>query len=189
MDVLAPVGMGRLVAAGLVCFLAVPLVLSQSDTQSLRNLPRPDVLTIVNSGQNDLPGERARVLLLTTSRIIAEEFHQKPEDVELKITLVLGDPNERVAIDDNGRASLHMERWDETKFVDGVMTATIQKLMPLRRREKMFTEILRRTDKIAPIPANQLRAPGVSFPSPKAGNFRDCISAVSMTPCSGAPFR
>jgi len=80
-----------------------------------------------------MPGERARVLLLTACRVVAEEFHQRPEDIDLKVTLLLGESNEHVAIDDSGRMILYLERWDETKFVDGVITGAIQKLTPLSR--------------------------------------------------------
>lgn len=131
-----------------------------------------------------MPGERARVLLLTTCRVVAEEFHQKPEDVDLKVTLLLGESNERVAIDDTGRMTLYLERWDEIKFVDGVITAAIQKLTPLPRRKQMFAEIHRRTDKIAPVSASRLRTSGTSAPILGPDFSSSCINAVNKSPCS-----
>src|SRR5690242_6294576 len=156
MQLLVQVGMPRLLAAVLACLFVIQVAIGQS-AQPVPSLPRTDILTIVNSRQIDMPGERARILLLTTCRVVAEEFHQKPEDVDLKVTLFLGESNEHVAIDDTGRMTLYLERWDEVKFVDGVMTGAIQKLTPLTRRKQMFTEIHRRTEKIAPIPLSQLR--------------------------------
>jgi len=185
MQLLAQLGMARLLAAVLACSFVIQLANGQTGTSS-ENLPRPDVLTVVNSRQIDMPGERARVLLLTTCRVVAEEFHQKPEELELKVTLLLGESNEHVAIDDSGRMTLYLERWDETKFVDGVITGAIQKLTPLHRREQMFTEVRRRTEKIAPIAVNQLRISGTSAPLLTPGFSSSCISAANKMPCSWA---
>jgi len=100
------------------------------------------------------------------------------------MTLILGDPDERVAVDDNGGMTLYLERWNETKFVDGVITGAMQLLMPLHTRKQVFTEILRRTDKIAPVAANQLRIPATNSPLPRRSLMKDCISALNSTPCS-----
>jgi hypothetical protein len=183
MQLLVQVGMPRLLASVVVCLFVVKAAIGQS-AQPVPSLPRTDILTIVNSRQIDMPGERARILLLTTCRVVAEEFHQKPEDVDLKVTLFLGESNEHVAIDDTGRMTLYLERWDETKFVDGVITGAIQKLTPLHRREQMFTEVRRRTEKIAPIAVNQLRMSGTSAPMLGPGFSSSCISALNNMPCS-----
>src|SRR5215472_19234664 len=183
MQLLAQVGMPRLLASVLACTFVIQVASGQS-SHSVPNPPRPEILTIINSRQIDMPGERARVLLLTACRVVAEEFHQKPEDLDLKVTLLLGEPNERVAIDDNGRMTLYLERWDETKFVDGVITGAIQKLTPLSRRKQMFGEIRRRTDKIAPIPVSQLRISGTSAPILSPSLPSSCISAASNFPCN-----
>jgi hypothetical protein len=142
------------------------------------------VLTIVNSHQVDIPGERARVLLLTTCRVVAEDFNKKAEDVDLKMTLVLGERDERYAIDANGRMTLYLERWSEQKFVDGVITGVMQRLTPIRTRKQMLSEILRRTEKIAPVSANRSRMPGANPPMPRGAMVPDCISATNEAPCS-----
>lgn len=130
--------------SALVCTFVIQAAIAQT-AEYVPSTSRPDVLTIVNSRQIDIPCERARILLLTACRVVSEEFHQKPEDVDLKVTLLLADSNERVAIDDTGRMMLYLERWDETKFVDGVITGAIQKVKPLQRQKQMLTEIHRRT--------------------------------------------
>src|SRR5215831_3771585 len=182
MQLLAQVGLPRLLAAILACTFVVQVAIGQS-AQSSPSSPRPDILTLVNSRQIDIPEERARVLLLTTCRVVAEEFHQKPEDVDLKVTLLLGESNEHVAIDDSGRMTLYLERWDETKFIDGVITGAIQTLTPLQRRKQMFTEIHRRSDKIAPISASQLRTSGTSAPSLRPSLSQNCMHAAINFPC------
>jgi hypothetical protein len=145
---------------------------------------KTDVLTIVNPRQVDIPNERARVLLLTTCRVVAEEFRRRPEDVELAMTLVLGDGDEHYSIDKGGRMTMYLERWDEAKFVNGVITSVIQRMAPLHRRNQMFTEILRRTDQIAPVSAKQLRNPAGSTPLPTREPYPTCISEMATTPCS-----
>lgn len=175
-----PIGVRRFLAFALFASLGIPIAKGQTDTRT----GRPDLLTVVNSHQPDIPIERARVLLLTTCRVIAEEFHQRPEDVDLRMTLILGDRHERVAVDDNGGMTLYLEHWNETKFVDGVITGAMQLLMPLHTRKQVFTEILRRTDKVAPVAANQLRIPATNSPLPRRSLMKDCISALNSNPCS-----
>jgi hypothetical protein len=174
-----PVGVRKLLVFALFAVF-VQIANGQIDTRT----GRPDVLTVVDSRQTDIPMERARILLLTTCRVVAEEFHKRPEDIELRITLILGDPHERVAVDDNGGMTVYLEHWNETKFVDGVITGAIQQLMPLRARNQMFTEILHRTDKIAPVAANQLRMPSTNSFLPRRSLVPDCISSASNSPCS-----
>lgn len=183
MQLFAQVAMLRFLAPIFTCIFVAQVAIGQS-AQPVPSMPRPDILTIVNSRQIDMPGERARVLLLTACRVVAEEFHQRPEDIDLKVTLLLGESNEHVAIDDSGRMILYLERWDETKFVDGVITGAIQKLTPLSRRKHMFAEIHRRTDNIAPIPVSQLRAFRQTTPMLVPNVLSNCITAASDLPCS-----
>ena len=175
-----PAGVRKLLLLALLTLSAIPIAKGQTGTGP----GRPDLLTIVNSRQTDIPIERARVLLLTACRVVAEEFHKRPEDLDLRMTLILGESHERVSVDDSGGMTLYLERWNETKFVDGVITGTIQLLMPLQTRKQVFTEILRRTDKVAPVTANQLRVPGTNSPLPRRSLVPDCISAVNSAPCS-----
>ena len=175
-----PVGVRKLLVFALFASSVMPTARGQTKTES----GRPETLTVVNSRQTDIPIERARILLLTTCRVVAEQLHKKPEDVDLKMTLILGEPGERVAVDDNGGMTLYLDHWNETKFVDGVITGAIQQLMPLRTRNQMFTEVLRRTDKIVPVAANQLRMPSSNSPVPRRSLVPECISAVNNSPCS-----
>ena len=143
-----------------------------------------DRLTIVNPGQLDIPDKRARVLLLTTCRVVAEEFHQKPKHVEITMTLVLGARDEHYAIDKTGRMTMYLEHWDEGKFVNGVITVAVQWLAPLHLRNQMFTEVLLRTDRIAPVSAKQLRRPAGNAPAPTGESYPTCVSETATVPCS-----
>lgn len=162
----------------LVLVFGSSAVSGQDGTRSSRE-GKADMLTIVNPNQLDIPDERARVLLLTTCRLVAEEFHQKPKHVEITMTLVLGAGDERYSIDKKGLLTMYLERWDEGKFVDGVITSAIQWMAPLPMRNQMLTEIVRRTDLIVPVSAKQLRVPGAHSPTPPGGDSAGCISALS----------
>jgi hypothetical protein len=175
-----PVGVRKFLAFALLALSVIPTAKGQTDTRA----GRPDLLTVVNSHETDIPIERARVLLLTTCRVVAEQFNKKPDDLELRMTLIFGEPHERVAVDDSGGMTLYLEHWNETKFVDGVITGAMQLLMPLHTRKQVFTEILRRTEKIAPVAANKLRIPGTNSPVPIRSLRPDCISVVNNAPCS-----
>ena len=172
-------------------FLVVALLLSvgplpvmgQEGGRSNRT-KRTDVLTIVNPRQVDIPDERARILLLTTCRVVADEFHRGKDGVEMEVTLVLGEGDEHYSIDKGGRMTIYLERWDESKFVNGVITSVIQRMAPLHLRNQMFSDILHRTDQIAPVSAKQLRNPAGSTPLPTREPYPTCTNEVATTPCS-----
>jgi len=173
----------NLFVVALILIVGSQTVRGQGGTHS-NPAEKANVLTIVNPGQIEIPDERARVLLLMTCRVVAEEYHRKPEDAELKMTLVLGDADEHYSVDKEGRMTLYLGRWDEGKFVNGVINSAVQWLAPLSLRNQMFTEILRRTDRIAPVSAKQLRRPGGNSPVPTGESYPTCVSETATTPCS-----
>src|SRR5215467_3194909 len=77
----------KLLVVALVLILGSLTVGGQDGARSNR-AERTNALTIVNPSEIDIPGDRARVLLLTTCRVVADEFHRKPREVELTMTLV-----------------------------------------------------------------------------------------------------
>src|SRR5262249_32393072 len=125
----------RLLVVALALIFGSLTVRGQNDARSNR-AERTNVLTIVNPSKIDIPGDRARVLLLTTCRVVADEFHRKPQDVELTMTLVLGEKDERYSIDTNGRMTMYLEHWDEGRFVDGVILNAVHGLAPLHLRKQ-----------------------------------------------------
>ena len=139
-------------------------------------------VTIVNPQHQEVPEARVRVLLLTTCRVVAEEFHRHADEVDLKLTLVIGDSDERSMTDKDGNLSLYMDRWNEGKFVDGVITGAVQQLTTLKKRQKMFTDILRRTDGITPVSVNQLRGEALHRPSPGLSLDTNGIISVGEGP-------
>jgi hypothetical protein len=57
-------------------------------------------------------------------------------------------------------------------------------MAPLHLRNQMFTEILRRTDQIAPVSAKQLRNPAGRTPLPTREPYPTCANEMATTPCS-----
>lgn len=172
----------RLFVVALVLVSGSPAATGQDGTRSSRD-GKADTLTIVNPNHLDISDERARALLLMTCRLVAEEFHRSPKDVELTMTLVLGPSDEHYSIDNKGQMTMYLERWDEAKFVNGVITSAIQWLAPLQLRNQMYTEIRRRTDQTAPVSAYQLRRPARNSPAP-GDSYPTCVGETATTPCS-----
>lgn len=145
--------------------------------------PGPGQLTIVNRYHQEVPEDRARVLLLTTCRVVAEEFHRHPREVDLQVTLVVGESEERFRIETDGHLTLYLDRWNEGTFVNGVITGAVQQLTSMQIRKRMWADIVRRSDRIAPVSLNQLRgnAPTRLSPGPSLG--LDCFSAARAAEC------
>jgi hypothetical protein len=172
----------ELLVIALILIFGSPTARGQEEARPNRDA-RQDVLTVVNPNRIDMPGERARVLLVTACRVLADEFHRKPVHVERMMTLVLGARDEHYSIDKDGRMTIYLEHWDEGKFVNGVITSVVERMAPLRLRNQMFTEILRRTEQIAPVSAYQLQKPGGNSSLP-TGDYPTCTSEVATRPCS-----
>ena len=183
MEFPAPRGVRKLFVVALILVFGSSAARGQDGARSSGE-GKADRLTIVNPSQLDIPDKRARVLLLTTCRLVAEEFHQKPEHVEITMTLVLGARDEYYAIDKTGRMTMYLEHWDEGKFVDGVIISAIQWMASLQMRNQMLTEIVRRTDLIVPVSANQLRRPTENPSLQTEGPYPVCASEAGTTPCS-----
>lgn len=171
-----------LAIAGLVSLLG-HVALAQTGSPVGARAIAADRLTVVNPQHQEVPEERARVLLLTTSRVVAEEFHRHPNEVDLKLTLVIGDKDERSMMDASGHLTLYMDHWNEGKFVDGVITGAVQQLTTMQTRTKMFKDIVRRSDEIAPVSANRLRGESFNRPAPRLDLVPDCFSAMVEVGC------
>jgi len=168
--------------AGLASLLG-HLALAQTGSPVSARAIALDRLTIVNPQHQEVPEERARVLLLTTSRVVAEEFHRHPNEVDLKLTLIIGEKDERSMMDIGGHLTLYMDHWNEGKFVDGVITGAVQQLTTMQTRKKMFKDIVRRSDEIAPVSANRLRGESFNRTAPVLDLVPDCFSAVAQVAC------
>ena len=142
-------------------------------------------LTINNPKHLELPEQRARILLIEACRVVANEFHVRDfSEIEYPLILVLGEKDEGYGIDSEGKITLYLQQWSETKFVDAATRLAVQALANRKRMQRLTKDILRRSDRILPVPQEALRGtdrfPRPGPPSGKAGN---CISAVRDKPC------
>jgi hypothetical protein len=156
---------------------------AQTGTQTNPEKSSRDSLQIINPRDRDVPIDRARVLLITTCRVVAEEFHREANDVDVRLDLIVGEPNERYSIEKNGRLTLYLDHWDETRFVDAVITGALQQLTPPPARRQMLIEVLRRSDRIAPVSTRQLRDRSQPVGPRREGLNSGCVSAVRDGPC------
>jgi hypothetical protein len=142
-------------------------------------------LTIANPKHLDLPLGRAKVLLAETCRVVAEEFHiRNSSDIEYSLTLVLGERDEGYGIDKQGNITLYLHQWSDRKFVVWATRLAIQSLANRDRGDRLAKEILKRADRILPIPKNALGHDGFPGPASPTGTGPDCISALRDEPCS-----
>jgi hypothetical protein len=143
-------------------------------------------LIIVNPKQLEVPLEKANVVLSTACRVVAEEFRlSDPSALRLSLVLVLGEREEHYTVDEKKlEYKLYMKEWDEAKFATLAMRLCVQQLPTREEQPRLLKEILRRSDTISPITANELRRRDAAVRSaPPRGIGSDCVSAVREHPC------
>lgn len=154
--------------------------------------PSSAQLTIQNPRHLPVPEQKASVLMSTACRVIAEHFGVAKGDQRLRLTLVLGSSDEHYTAEGEKDAyTLFLQRWDENKFTLAVTNLAIQRLVVNDRLASLVSEILRRSDQVAPVPAAQLRGSRISAP-PLAGQTSGCFSAITEAavrkiPCGPSP--
>jgi hypothetical protein len=143
-------------------------------------------LTIVNPKQLEMPPEKGNVVLSTACRVVAEEFRvSDPSALRLSLVLVLGEREEHYTVDEKKlEYKLYMKEWNESKFAALAMRLCVQQLPTREQEGRLLKEILRRSDKITPVPANKLRGDtAVRLPLRPRNTHSDCMSAVREQPC------
>jgi hypothetical protein len=103
-----------------------------------------------NPQRLDIPQQRAEVIYQTTLRVLGETFDTEARP--FPVTLVLGEETEQyVDNEDEGIYSIHLTRWDEKKFAISVMRLALEHLVDRECRNVLVSEILTRTNMIAPV--------------------------------------
>jgi len=139
-------------------------------------------LTIVNPKHREVPEERVKVLLITACRVVAEEFRRDASETAFKLTLVLGEKEEHYTISPRGDLTLYLNQWDADKFVDGAITGAVQRLTAPHTRKRMLSDILRRSNAMAPINVKDFQGSAASRLG-QVARPPDCFSAEDDTPC------
>jgi len=156
-------------------------------------------LAIDNPKHLDVPEEKARILLRLACRAVATEFHlREPAKTDFDLRLVLGEKDERHGFDEQtGVPTLYLQQWNEVKFTSAAIRFAVQKSVNHNREERMISEILRRSDQISSIPANQLRGADVPQKSDLGQEKQGCLSGIrdasqrdiGCGPVAGVPHR
>lgn len=138
-------------------------------------------LIIENPKHLDVPAAQAQTLFLNINRVVEKEFHSRGSlENRFRVRLVLGEPQERLAIDDAlGNASLYMEHWDEGKFAVSTMRLAVQHLLAPDLQKKILEEAVRRTRQEAPVSATQLRQQGTPAVAPPNSYSSPDVCAAS----------
>jgi hypothetical protein len=115
-------------------------------------------VTILKNGRQ-VNETKVNLLFNTACRVVAEEFRLAgPRAVTFPVTLVLGDPNERVIGDELNRTYfIYMDRWDEAQFATSVSRLALQHMVSQDRKTRMVAEILRRANGMEPVRYDALR--------------------------------
>jgi len=114
-------------------------------------------ITVVRNGV-DVREEKISLLLAVACDVVAEEFRlSRPSDALFPVTLVLGDPNERVIGDELHQVYfIYMNRWNEAQFATSASRLAMQHMVSQERKTKMVAEILRRANRVGPVSVEEL---------------------------------
>jgi hypothetical protein len=115
-------------------------------------------ISVVRNGV-DIHEEKVNLLFSAACHVVAEEFRlSHPSDALFPVTLVLGDPNERVIGDELHKVYfIYMNRWDEVQFATSASRLAMQHMVSQERKTKMVAEILRRANRAGPVSVNELQ--------------------------------
>jgi hypothetical protein len=101
----------------------------------------------------DVPEAKVNILYNTTFRVVAREFHLPDSStLHFPVTLVLGEPNERVSGDELNKVYvIYMESWDDAKFALAASRIAMQQLISEARKTRIVNEIVWRANQIVPV--------------------------------------
>ena len=101
----------------------------------------------------DVPEAKVNILYNTTFRVVAREFHlPDASTLHFPVTLVLGEPNERVSGDELNKVYvIYMESWDDAKFALAASRIAMQQLISEARKTRIVNEIVWRANQIVPV--------------------------------------
>ncbi len=125
---------------------------------ALTAVPSVAQVTIQNEKHREVPEQKVQLLYRMACAVAAERFHVKAQDAEFRVVLVLGDPDERFLADTIHAAyTIYMDNWDEEKFASTLVLIEANRLTRIQQYKQMVLEVLRRSNKAAPVTVGQLR--------------------------------
>ena len=90
---------------------------------------------------------------------VAESYHVKNyKDIEVPLTLALGEERERYLIDHlTGAATVYLQQWNETRFASAAVMIAFHHVLTNDQFQVVVTKALKRFSKIAPETVTTLR--------------------------------
>jgi hypothetical protein len=116
-------------------------------------------VTIKNPDHLEVPEQKVQILFHTTCEVVAQEFHLRERDVDFRLLLILGDPNERYTSDEEHQLyTIYLYRWNDAQFAASAMRLAIQHMVSQSRRDTLVKEILKRSNGIDTVSIKSLRS-------------------------------
>jgi hypothetical protein len=137
-------------------------------------------LTIENPRHVPVPEDQARILLRMSVQAVAKELRvTEKTNVQFALRLVIGQEDEHFGLDEKtGVPTLFLRQWDPVKFTTAAVRFAIQESVGPERKEQMISEIVRRSERVAPVSAAQLR--GIVGPATQPVSPEDnCLKGIS----------
>ena len=126
--------------------------------------PADAQITVENPQHLELPEQRAQVLHRIICHVVADELHIRGAKTEFPVILVLGEPEERIGVDDDGMPrKIYLMRWDEASFAISDMQLAVQRAVIRDHWQQMTNEVLRRWKQVAPVQHSELNGASRSF--------------------------
>ena len=111
-------------------------------------------LKVENPQHLKFEADRAQVLHRIICHVVANELRMRESKTEFPVTLVLGDPQERIRVDEDGiPRTVYLSSWDEAHFAISDMQLVTQRAVILDHWQRMMNEVVRRWKQVAPVPA------------------------------------
>jgi len=105
-------------------------------------------ITVKNPSHPEYLQQGVQLLHQVICQVIAEELHLRRTRADLPLTLVLGEPQERIGVGEDGMPSkIYLHRWDEAAFAIADMQFVIERAVLRDHWQHMTNEVLRRGSK------------------------------------------
>jgi hypothetical protein len=110
---------------------------------------RAGKVTIENPKGLPVKQEEVSLLYTLVCQQVAESFHVK--DIEVPLTLVLGEERERYLIDHlTGAGTIYLQQWNDSRFAGAAVMIAFHHVLTNDQFQVVATKALKRFSKIAP---------------------------------------
>jgi hypothetical protein len=127
-------------------------------------------------------------------RSVADRLHLRESSIpQFEMRLVLDDQDEHFGYDEHtGVPTLFLQEWNDRKFVTAAVRFAVEWSVSLRQQQRIISDVLRRLEQTAPVPATDLHnsvAHGTNPPFPEGEDCDPRIPTASSRDraCGSSP--